>query len=145
MPELAWSKMYPISSLHWALVLAWEMVLRDYQFQLKIARFGISIAEWHHWCTKKNRPRQDSNLQSPDPKSGALSIRPHGLTWWAGPFWMTTLTESMVKYLIQLRRFNLFQFVSIRFNPFQSVSIWSNCKGICELLFWAALWIWSKV
>ena len=24
------------------------------------------------------RPWQDSNLQSPDPKSGALSIRPHG-------------------------------------------------------------------
>ena len=28
---------------------------------------------------KRNRPWQDSNLQSPDPKSGALSIRPHGL------------------------------------------------------------------
>ena len=28
---------------------------------------------------------------------------------------MTALTESMVKYLIQLRRFNLFQSVSIRF------------------------------
>ena len=25
-------------------------------------------------------PWQDSNLQSPDPKSGALSIRPHGRT-----------------------------------------------------------------
>ena len=45
------------------------------------------------------RPWQDSNLQSPDPKSGALSIRPHGLTWWPGLFWMTTLTESMVKLL----------------------------------------------
>ena len=29
---------------------------------------------------KRNRPWQDSNLQSPNPKSGALSIRPHGLT-----------------------------------------------------------------
>ena len=28
---------------------------------------------------KRLRPWQDSNLQSPDPKSGALSIRPHGL------------------------------------------------------------------
>ena len=27
--------------------------------------------------TKKIRSWQDSNLQSPDPKSGALSIRPH--------------------------------------------------------------------
>ncbi|CAD6200053.1 unnamed protein product [Caenorhabditis auriculariae] len=27
---------------------------------------------------KNFRPRQDSNLQSPDPKSGALSIRPRG-------------------------------------------------------------------
>ena len=26
---------------------------------------------------QKFRPRQDSNLQSPDSKSGALSIRPH--------------------------------------------------------------------
>ena len=34
-----------------------------------------------HNCAKQNidrRPRQDSNLQSPDPKSGALSIRPRG-------------------------------------------------------------------
>ena len=30
--------------------------------------------------SEKNRPWQDSNLQSPDPKSGALSIRPHGLS-----------------------------------------------------------------
>ena len=28
---------------------------------------------------KDSRAWQDSNLQSPDPKSGALSIRPHGL------------------------------------------------------------------
>ena len=27
---------------------------------------------------KKLRPRQDSNLESPDPKSDALSIRPRG-------------------------------------------------------------------
>ena len=29
---------------------------------------------------KKNRSRQDSNLQSSDPKSDALSIRPHALS-----------------------------------------------------------------
>ena len=28
---------------------------------------------------EQNRPWQDSNLQSPDPKSGALSIMPHDL------------------------------------------------------------------
>ena len=28
---------------------------------------------------KELRPRQDSNLQSPDPESDALSIRPRGL------------------------------------------------------------------
>ena len=33
------------------------------------------------WGRKRFRPWQDSNLQSPDPKSGALSIRPHGPTW----------------------------------------------------------------
>ena len=30
---------------------------------------------------QKDWPRQDSNLQSPVPKSGALSIRPHGRGW----------------------------------------------------------------
>ncbi len=30
---------------------------------------------------KQMRPRQDSNLQSSDPKSDALSIRPRGLTY----------------------------------------------------------------
>ena len=29
---------------------------------------------------KDSRAWQDSNLQSPDPKSGALSIRPHTLS-----------------------------------------------------------------
>ena len=39
-----------------------------------------------HWLNvwggvkRWDRPWQDSNLQSPDPKSGALSIRPQGLT-----------------------------------------------------------------
>ena len=36
--------------------------------------------------SKRNRPWQDSNLQSPDPKSGALSIRPHGLRCWFAHF-----------------------------------------------------------
>ena len=31
----------------------------------------------HHLLRQKVRAWQDSNLQSPDPKSGALSIRPH--------------------------------------------------------------------
>ena len=35
---------------------------------------------------KRYRPWQDSNLQSPDPKSGALSIRPHGLRCWSAHF-----------------------------------------------------------
>ena len=30
-------------------------------------------------CKKRKRSWEDSNLQSPDPKSGALSIRPHDL------------------------------------------------------------------
>ena len=32
------------------------------------------------YLLKKFRPWQDSNLQSSDQKSGALSIRPHGLS-----------------------------------------------------------------
>ena len=34
--------------------------------------------------------------------SNIVSIRPHGHTWWAGLFLMTTLTESLVKYLMHL-------------------------------------------
>ena len=37
------------------------------------------------------RPRQDSNLQSPDPKSGALSIRPRGLK-------IGTVVKKLEKY-----------------------------------------------
>ena len=39
-----------------------------------------SYCRWKNYDTgkKSHRPWQDSNLQSPDPKSGALSIRPHG-------------------------------------------------------------------
>ena len=40
----------------------------------------IAFANQNHcFLHKKSRPWQDSNLQSPDPKSGALSIGPHGL------------------------------------------------------------------
>ena len=43
---------------------------------------GYYFLHWKYQQTKqKDRPWQDLNLQSPDPKSGALSIRPHGLTW----------------------------------------------------------------
>ena len=39
------------------------------------------------------RPRQDSNLQSPDPKSGALSIRPRGLKMVRFDTWNTHWKE----------------------------------------------------
>ena len=37
----------------------------------------------HLFCfmTKRQRPRRDSNPQSSDPKSDALSIRPHGQSY----------------------------------------------------------------
>ena len=40
--------------------------------------FGCHKEQMRFWEKKNSRPWQDSNLQSPDPKSGALSIRPHG-------------------------------------------------------------------
>ena len=53
-----------------------------------LVRFGTNLKLWIIWrrifdtkgkSTKEMpQPWQDSNLQSPDPKSGALSIRPHG-------------------------------------------------------------------
>ena len=45
---------------------------------------------------QKDWPRQDSNLQSPVPKSGALSIRPHGLI----PVDCSSLTHR--KYIKQM-------------------------------------------
>ena len=45
---------------------------------------------------QKDWPRQDSNLQSPVPKSGALSIRPHGLI----PVECSSLTHR--KYIKQM-------------------------------------------
>jgi hypothetical protein len=42
----------------------------------------LSVLLYLMWI-KKLRPWQDSNLQSPDPKSGALSIRPQGLRTYA--------------------------------------------------------------
>ena len=41
-------------------------------------QFEIGVAMKVCYVKKLFRPWQDSNLQSPDPKSGALSIRPHG-------------------------------------------------------------------
>ena len=43
-------------------------------------------------CEKKFRAWQDSNLQSPDPKSGALSIRPH--TQDEHQFWTLQIESS---------------------------------------------------
>ena len=42
-----------------------------------VCSFAILTSEAKHGDDQ--RPWQDSNLQSPDPKSGALSIRPHDL------------------------------------------------------------------
>ena len=55
-----------ISNLHW-LILSYH----DYY------KSKTSIYKKDLW-----RPWQDSNLQSSDPKSDALSIRPHGLVWY---------------------------------------------------------------
>ena len=51
---------------------------------------------------KRFRPWQDSNLQSPDPKSGALSIRPHGLIlfWWF-PTYLLLLYPTMLQSIIR--------------------------------------------
>ena len=42
-------------------------------------------------CKKGYRSWQDSNLQSPDPKSGALSIRPHDPSY----LWIPNSTECL--------------------------------------------------
>ena len=51
---------------------------------------------------KRNRPWQDSNLQSPDPKSGALSIRPHGLTLtkeFTNQTWHSSVSKHVATFL----------------------------------------------
>ena len=63
----------------------------------KSSERNIKSMRWRSKCsTEDNKQKrsifrawQDSNLQSPDPKSGALSIRPHGLACLAGALWMS--------------------------------------------------------
>ena len=61
----------------------------DYNYLHSKSISNLKLCPLTHWLTrvkyrdagasKKNRLWQDLNLQSPDPKSNALSIRPHGL------------------------------------------------------------------
>ena len=50
-------------------------------FRLTCASESHSRSSLKSGAKKWLRPWQDSNLQSPDPKSGALSFRPYGPTW----------------------------------------------------------------
>ena len=60
-------------------------------------KLRIVIVQLCNKTHKKNRPWQDSNLQSPDPKSGALSIRPHGLyVRWLAPITLTLTSYQRV-------------------------------------------------
>ena len=74
-----------ITSRSWLATIRGNKKIGGYQFRFAFKLFNIAqISHNRRWCTffsssKKSRPWQDSNLQSPDPKSGALSIRPHGL------------------------------------------------------------------
>ena len=58
--------------------------------------FPECMSVWYFpiWKSKSIRPWQDSNLQSPDPKSGALSIRPHELTM---SVLVTSQTETVLR------------------------------------------------
>ena len=78
-----------ITSRSWLATIRGNKKIGGYQFRFAFKLFNIAqISHNPPWCTffssKKSRPWQDSNLQSPDPKSGALSIRPHGLSWVPG-------------------------------------------------------------
>ena len=59
----------------------------------------------NRYSNKRNfRTWQDSNLQSPDPKSGALSIRPHVLAAW----WISHINlkfTNLINYLIATAMF----------------------------------------
>ncbi len=69
------------------LLLFWRII---HLIETKIINFLINQMNLNFKKLKKSesnpkqkqmRPRQDSNLQSSDPKSDALSIRPRGLTY----------------------------------------------------------------
>ena len=75
-----------ITSRSWLATIRGNKKIGGYQFRFAFKLFNIAqISHNPPLCTffssKKSRPWQDSNLQSPDPKSGALSIRPHGPGW----------------------------------------------------------------
>ena len=57
-----------------------EFRIRGGQVQRLVPRKARSVSKSQKivFATKIHRPRQDSNLESSDPKSDALSIRPQG-------------------------------------------------------------------
>ena len=58
---------------------AWRLHWHDHVSESSWS-FGTKFIGKMGQLKKENRPWQDSNLQSPDPKSGALSIRPPTLS-----------------------------------------------------------------
>ena len=78
---------------------------------------------------KRNRPWQDSNLQSPDPKSGALSIRPHGLIWFRGKCirWHNAPVQQMLQF-------------SVCFGTqIYAVYLWHPPDFCCHITYWMLL------
>ncbi len=77
-------------------------------------------------ATNNFRPWQDSNLQSPDPKSGALSIRPQG----------QLLVRKVIKEVYIFKKvFHFYKsclFYNIKYFCIYPSSEWHACAGILE-------------
>ena len=88
----------------------------------KSSERNIKSMTWRSKCsTEDNKQKrsifrawQDSNLQSPDPKSGALSIRPHGLTWYIPPIRLATYIDISRGIAIGWKYQNIFAVGRIR-------------------------------
>ena len=65
-----------VTSIRWHMTHSQILIICSFCDVFLTEAFGIP----HSWM-KNQWPWQDSNLQSPDPKSGALSIRPQGHTY----------------------------------------------------------------
>ena len=112
---------------------------------------------WHTQNpTTKYWPWQDSNLQSPDPKSGALSIRPHGLSYlreseeWGLTSTVTTCRARIWRgHGVDLRlKLGLFH-EDFKWSM-TKISIWTSkghdCASTCSLsALKSALWYHSLV
>ena len=88
-----------------ARVLRFNQITKLLLYFTKVMRFYFKQNE--RFKLKKVRARQDSNLESSDPKSDAISIRPRGPHRILLFFWQSSVLEGRFQRLLQLMLWNV--------------------------------------